>query len=376
MAEVLSLEARLQTYLEVEVALASAQADLGVIPAEAAVAIDRAARDLSIDVDRFLAGTRLVGYPILPLLDQLREAGGPDVAGYAHWGATTQDIMDSGLALQMRRGLDRIETLLIELGDGLARLAEAERATVIAGRTHAQPAVPTTFGAKTAVWLAECARHLDRVRRARMSGGDGLAVRGGGDERRPGSAVTRNAPCRGRTTRAGGDRRSVARRARQPGRCRHRPRRAGSHRRQDRARGHRAVTARDRRAVRSGRPPPRRVLDDAAEGKSDLERDPRRVPGARGDAAPGATGHDPGDARALGRRVADRVGRRPAPVRLWRGLARDSRAPDRRPAARSRPDGRQPDPRRRDDHGRGRDDRPGADRRPRTGARHRVCRLP
>ena len=169
MAEVLSLDARMRAYIEVEVALAGAQADLGVIPANAADAIALAGRELSIDTARLGAGTRLVGYPILPLLDQLRESGGSDVAAYAHWGATTQDIMDSGLALQMRRGLDRIEALLIELGDGLARLAEGEQATVIAGRTHAQPAVPTTFGAKVAVWLSECARHLGRVRRARTA---------------------------------------------------------------------------------------------------------------------------------------------------------------------------------------------------------------
>ncbi|MBA3235620.1 MAG: 3-carboxy-cis,cis-muconate cycloisomerase, partial [Chloroflexi bacterium] len=167
MAEVFSHRARLRAYLEIEVALARVQAGLGVIPDDAADAIEAAGRALQIDADRLLTETRLVGYPILPLLDQLREAGGPDVAAYAHWGATTQDIMDSGLALQMQRGLDRIESLLVELGGGLGRLAEAERATVMAGRTHAQPAVPTTFGAKIAVWVAECARHVRRVRRAR-----------------------------------------------------------------------------------------------------------------------------------------------------------------------------------------------------------------
>ena len=169
MAEIFSFEARIAAYCQVEVALAWAQADLGVLPASAAEAIAGAARDLALDADRLRAGARLVGYPILPLLEQLRESGGPEVSAFAHWGATTQDIMDSGLALQIDRGLARVEHLLVELGDRLARLAGDERSTLIAGRTHAQPAVPTSFGAKIAVWVAECARHLGRVRIARST---------------------------------------------------------------------------------------------------------------------------------------------------------------------------------------------------------------
>ncbi len=193
MAGIFAFEARIGAYLEVESALAWSQADLGVIPASAAEAIEAAARDLALDHHRLRVGTRLVGYPILPLLEQLREAGGPEVSAFAHWGATTQDIMDSGLALQMDRGLARIDDLLLALGDRLTRLARAERATLIAGRTHAQPAVPTTFGAKVSVWVAESARHLRRVRTARAAacvvslfgaGGTGAALGRHGPETR------------------------------------------------------------------------------------------------------------------------------------------------------------------------------------------------
>lgn len=170
-AEIFSFRARIEAYLEIEVALARAQAALGVIPSDAADAIGQAARTLEPDEQRLRDGTRLVGYPILPLLEQLREVGGPLVAAYAHWGATTQDIMDTATAMQAQRGTARLERLLVGVGASLARLAVAERCTVMAGRTHAQPAVPTTFGAKVAVWLAEYARHLRRLQGARAGAG-------------------------------------------------------------------------------------------------------------------------------------------------------------------------------------------------------------
>jgi len=155
--------AAIEAWLEVERELAHAEADLGVISAEAAAAIDRAARPDAIDEDALREATRNVGYPILPLLEQVRRRAADEVGASMHWGATTQDIMDTGLVLQLRRALDRIEDLTVRLGDRIATLADEQRATVMAGRTHAQQAVPTTFGAKCAVWLAEFARHLERL---------------------------------------------------------------------------------------------------------------------------------------------------------------------------------------------------------------------
>ena len=112
---------------------------------------------------------RTVGYPILPLLAQLRAGAPPSVAASLHWGATTQDIMDSALALVLARSLDRLGELVGALGDSLATLAEAHRATAMAGRTHDQLAVPTTLGAKLAVYLVELDRGRARIRRARSS---------------------------------------------------------------------------------------------------------------------------------------------------------------------------------------------------------------
>jgi 3-carboxy-cis,cis-muconate cycloisomerase len=116
---------------------------------------------------RLRARTRVVGYPILPLLEQLADACPPMVRQYLHWGTTTQDIMDSGRSLQILAALDRIEELLISVGDTFSRLGSEHARTVMVGRTHAQHAVPVTLGAKLAVWLDELARHLARVRAVR-----------------------------------------------------------------------------------------------------------------------------------------------------------------------------------------------------------------
>jgi 3-carboxy-cis,cis-muconate cycloisomerase len=152
-------------WLEVERALASAQAERGVVPAAAAAAIETMAVPERVDLERLNEATLVVGYPILPLLEQLGELS-EDVACYLHWGATTQDIMDTGMVLVCRRALARIDVLVQTFGDELARLAREHRATVMPGRTHAQPAVPITFGAKSAVLLAELTRHVERLRAA------------------------------------------------------------------------------------------------------------------------------------------------------------------------------------------------------------------
>lgn len=153
-------------WLEVERALAAAQAALGDVPAEAAAAIEAAARPEHVDLGLLRERTRVVGYPILPLLEQV-SARDPAAGRHLHWGATTQDVMDSGLALVCARAFDRVDELLRRLGDAVARLADEHRATPMPGRTHAQPAVPVTLGAKLAVWLAELARHQVRLRDAR-----------------------------------------------------------------------------------------------------------------------------------------------------------------------------------------------------------------
>lgn len=153
----------IEGYLEVERTLAAAEADIGVIPHEAAEVIQREVQIGKIDFDALRRGTLKVGYPILPLLEQLRANSGPDVAKYIHWGATTQDIMDTALAVRISLALDRLSALLSEVGDQLASRASDSRDMVMVARTHGQPAVPTTFGAKVAVWLSELTRHRQRL---------------------------------------------------------------------------------------------------------------------------------------------------------------------------------------------------------------------
>ena len=171
--ELFSERAHVAGWLEVERALATTQSELGIIPVDAAAAITGEATVDKVDLARLHEQTRVVGYPILPLLEQIKAASSPDVSRYVHWGATTQDVMDTGLALTLARILDRVETLERSLGDTIASRAEEHRSTVMAGRTHGQHAVPITLGGKLAVWLAELERHLQRLRsaRARAAGG-------------------------------------------------------------------------------------------------------------------------------------------------------------------------------------------------------------
>jgi 3-carboxy-cis,cis-muconate cycloisomerase len=155
------------SWLRVEAALATAQAESGVIPRAAADAIVRVADPARIDPVRLWRETRNVGYPILPLIQQLDEALPEEHRGRVHYGATTQDIMDSGLALQFDAIGERLEQLVGGFGDAIAALATTHADVVVAGRTHALQAVPTTFGAKMAGYLAEVARDRARLSRAR-----------------------------------------------------------------------------------------------------------------------------------------------------------------------------------------------------------------
>lgn len=153
-------------YLDVEATLARVQGSLGVIPFDAANAIDRAAREIRVDFDRLRQETEVVGYPILPLVRQLAEAAG-EAGGVVHWGATTQDIMDTAVVLQVRDALDIVGKELEFLRDSLAGLAERYRDTPMAGRTHLQQALPVTFGYKAAVWLSMILRHIQRLKEVR-----------------------------------------------------------------------------------------------------------------------------------------------------------------------------------------------------------------
>jgi 3-carboxy-cis,cis-muconate cycloisomerase len=165
MRAVFADEALVGRYIEAEVALARAQARLGVVPKEAARAIEAAAKSIRIDFDKLRAETEIVGYPILPLVHQLSEAAG-EAGRYVHWGATTQDIMDTANVLQIRAALQIVARDLREVRDILVAMARKYRDTPMAGRTHLQQALPVTFGYKAAVWLSSVDRHIERVDQA------------------------------------------------------------------------------------------------------------------------------------------------------------------------------------------------------------------
>jgi len=154
--------ALLSRYTEVEIALARAQARIGVIPAEAASAIAARCNSEKLDLQRLKSETEVVGYPILPLVRQLAAQCG-DAGKFLHWGATTQDIMDTAVVLQVRDALALIEADLNELRRILVRQAKRYRDTPMAGRTHLQQALPITFGYKLAIWLAMLDRHAERL---------------------------------------------------------------------------------------------------------------------------------------------------------------------------------------------------------------------
>jgi nitrosuccinate lyase len=155
--------AYLQALLDAEAALARAQARLGVVPAAAAAAITAAARVDRVDLAAVAGAVRDGGNPVIPLVGQLTAAVGPDAAGYVHSGATSQDIVDTGLMLMSRRALRVIGADLDRTAEALARLAAEHRDTPAVGRTLTQHAVPTTFGLKAAGWYELVATAAARV---------------------------------------------------------------------------------------------------------------------------------------------------------------------------------------------------------------------
>jgi 3-carboxy-cis,cis-muconate cycloisomerase len=194
----LSDRAFLQAMLDAERALAEAGGQAGIVPAAAAAAIAGACRADRFDPDDLGGRAQAAGNPVVPLVRDLTaavaEAAGPEAARWVHHGATSQDIMDTAASLVAFRALGPVLDDLEGAADGCARLAEAHRATVMAGRTLGQQALPTTFGLKAAGWLAaldDAADGLARVRRQRLAaqlggaagtlaslGGDGVEVAG------------------------------------------------------------------------------------------------------------------------------------------------------------------------------------------------------
>lgn len=149
--------------LQVEIALARVMGELELIPAEAAARISEAASGFEPDLEQLRAATQRSGVPVIELVRQLRERMGHEHGRYLHWGATSQDILDTARVLQVRAALEAFEAELSALISRLAGLAEEHRHQVMAGRTHSQQALPITFGYKVATWLAPLLRHRQRL---------------------------------------------------------------------------------------------------------------------------------------------------------------------------------------------------------------------
>lgn len=158
-----SIESRWQAWLDVEVALAWAEAELGVIPHDAAAEIAAKAKLELLDRARIDEGLRRTAHPLVPLVWELSRICAGDAGHYVHWGATTQNIVQTGDLLILRRVhavfLRQIAANLRDMAD----LAERSRDMALPGRTHGQHAVPATFGFKVGVWIDELCRHGERL---------------------------------------------------------------------------------------------------------------------------------------------------------------------------------------------------------------------
>lgn len=152
----------LAKFIDVEAALAQAEAEFGIVPEEVAATIRRCCRPESFDRERLTRDTALVGYPVLPVVRQMEAMCG-EAGRWLHWGATTQDVTDTAAVLQIREALEAVEERLGNIRRSLVCMARRYRDAPMAGRTHLQQALPITWGYKCAIWIEQINRHLSRL---------------------------------------------------------------------------------------------------------------------------------------------------------------------------------------------------------------------
>jgi len=173
---IFSSRSRVEAMLRVEAAIAAAEADVGLVPKEAAAAIAASCEVARFDVPALEREGAVAGTLAIPLVHRLTELVPEEARGWVHLGATSQDVLDTASMLQARNALDSIAADLRGVGDACAGLAQEHVATVMPGRTLLQHATPITFGLKAAHWLASATRHLIRLAELR----DALPVQLGG----------------------------------------------------------------------------------------------------------------------------------------------------------------------------------------------------
>jgi 3-carboxy-cis,cis-muconate cycloisomerase len=164
LVQIFDERARYQRWLDFEAALAKVQADLGVIPREAAEEIGRKAKLEHLDLEVIHNGYLHSRNSLIPLINGLRQACDGNYGEYVHYGATTQDVLDTAEALELRATLTVIYRDLRALESVCLDLAKRHRSTPMAARTHGQQALPTTFGMKVVVWAGELRRHIERIK--------------------------------------------------------------------------------------------------------------------------------------------------------------------------------------------------------------------
>ncbi|MFD0966292.1 adenylosuccinate lyase [Seminibacterium arietis] len=163
MRAVFNEENRIQKWLDVEAALAKAQASLGIIPEEAAKEIVNKAFFKNLDMDFIFKEYKKTKHPLVPTIRGLEKACNSGFGEFVHFGVTTQDIIDTALILQLREGVNIIKRELKEIAQHLLKLIKSHKNTAMMGRTLALQALPITFGHKAAIWLDELIRHFDRL---------------------------------------------------------------------------------------------------------------------------------------------------------------------------------------------------------------------
>ncbi|MFX1500888.1 MAG: adenylosuccinate lyase [Promethearchaeota archaeon] len=162
-AKIFTEEKKLENWLKVEAVLAQVHAELNNIPPEAAEEIKKKANLLHIKLERVKEIDKEIHHDLMAMVKALAEQCEGDAGKYIHLGATSYDIEDTAIALQLKEALSYIKIALLDLLKNLIRITEEKKNLVCIGRTHGQHAIPTTYGMRFGVWAYEISRHLDRV---------------------------------------------------------------------------------------------------------------------------------------------------------------------------------------------------------------------
>lgn len=174
MKAIWSDENLIRCWLTFEATVAKVQAQLAIIPDQAATEINATCETLSIDWPRLATETCTVGMAIKPLIDQIADAGTPLVKKYLHWGCTTQDLLDSALAMRMKQSLQLLRSQLVQLAEKVKGMALEHKRTVMVARTNSVDASATTWGLQASSYLAEITRHIQRLDRLYPAATTGL----------------------------------------------------------------------------------------------------------------------------------------------------------------------------------------------------------